>query len=71
MYEAFYDGDEIWLWCDGKGREQVSSGLKRKADNDDCEQQSKKEKNEEREREIRDKLENEHGNKYSGPQYTL
>lgn len=75
MYEAFYEGDEVRLWCDGKGRHQQQgpSGRKRKlaARDENEEETSEKEKNEMSEKKIRVKLVKEHGEKYSGPQYTL
>lgn len=72
MYEAYDDGEEIKLWCEGKSKECVQ-GKKRKSDEHSDHEQppSKRECQEEEEREIRMKLEKKHSDKYTGPQYSL
>lgn len=68
MYDAFFEGDTIKLWCDGKEKE---DSRKRKNDDKVEESKSKKEKNDEIEANIRTQLEEKHSSDYSAPQYTL
>ena len=72
MYECFYDGDEIKLWCDGKCKG-YTQGKKRKSEEDisELEPSTKRDSHSEVEKETRTSLEKKHCDKYSGPQYTL
>ena len=69
MYESFNPGDDIKLWCESKTKEEGHG--KRGSENKEEEPKSKREKNEDVEKEIRVQLEEKHGDKYSGPAYTL
>ena len=69
MYESFNPEDVIKLWCESKAKEECRG--KRGSESKEEEPKSKMEKNEEIESEIRMQLEEKHGNKYSGPAYTL
>ena len=70
MYDSFYEGDEIKLWCEGKSKD-CARGQKRKSEAQSVEPPPKRDRQAEDEREIRTKLEKKHGDKYTGPQYTL
>ena len=69
MYESFNREDDIKLWCESKVKEEGRG--KRGNENKEEEPKSKREKNEDIESEIRAQLEEKHGEKYSGPAYTL
>ena len=69
MYESFNPEDVIKLWCESKVKEDGRG--KRGRENKEEEPKSKREKNEDIESEIRTQLEEKHGDKYSGPAYTL
>ena len=68
MYQSFKEGDCIKLWCEAKGKENRS---KRANESKDDEPKSKRERQEDIESEIRSKLEEKHGTKFTGPVYTL
>lgn len=68
-YESFNPEDDIKLWCESKAKEEGRG--KRGSENKEEELKSKREKNEDIETEIHVQLEEKHGNKYSGPAYTL
>ena len=69
MYKSFNREDDIKLWCESKVKEEGRG--KRGNENKEEEPKSKWEKNEDIESEIRAQLEEKHGEKYSGPTYTL
>ena len=75
MYESAAKEGEITLWCDKKVVPQDQGSRKRKSsDTDDCTPASKVTKDEERDQEllqIVDQLESKHADKYSIPQLRL
>ena len=66
MYESFNPEDVIKLWCESKAKEECRG--KRGSENKEEEPKSN---SHHIESEIRMQLEEKHGNKYSGPGYTL
>ncbi len=79
MYDSNYVNDVIKLWCDGKSKDGARGQKHRnEAESDEPptkrirdEPPTKRDRQAEEEREIRTKLEKKHGDKYTGPQYTL
>ena len=71
LYRDVGDDKEVRLWCDGKSKDaDAVAGQKRKYDGD-WPVKGKREKNEDKENDIRFQLEEQHGDKYTPPQYTL
>ena len=70
MYESFHEGDEIKLWCEGKSKDNAR-GRKHRNESENEDPAPKRDHQAEEEREIRTKLEKQHANRYTGPQYTL
>lgn len=71
MYDAFYEGDEIKLWCEGKSKDNTRGRKRRNEAENEETPPPKRDHQAEEEREIRTKLEKNHSDKYTGPQYTL
>ena len=70
MYKSFFDGDEIHLWCDGKGTGSSKQKRKNEADDTTC-TTAKKHSSEEQDRETFEKLKKKHGSNFSDPQLQL